>query len=284
MRTVFLNGEYIPENEAKISIFDRGFLFSDGVYEVTTVVDGKLIGFDGHVARLQRSLDELQIKHFVEKDDMLTIHHELISRNNITEGLIYLQITRGNPGDRDFMFPPEDTPVTMVLFTQKKQVVGTATETNGLKIISVEDLRWGRRDIKTVQLLYPSLAKMEAKSRGADDAWLVENGFVTEGTSNNAYIVKDGKIITRDLSNDILHGITRKSILACARLLQMEVEERPFTMKEAYEADEAFATSASGFTNPIVEIDGHKIGTGKPGPVGDKLRALYLEENMKSAR
>ncbi len=283
MRTVYLNGDYLPEDEAKVSIFDRGFLFADAVYEVTTVVDGKLIGFDGHVERLQRSLDELQVKHNVDKAELLSIHHQLISRNSINEGMIYLQITRGNPKDRDFEFPPADTPVTIVLFTQEKQVVGTEIETKGLKVISVEDLRWGRRDIKTVQLLYPSLAKMEAKSRGADDAWLVEDGFVTEGTSNNAYIVMNGKIITRNLSNDILHGITRKSILACARLLQMEVEERPFSVEEAYGADEAFATSASGFTNPIVEIDGKKIGTGKPGPVGDKLRALYLSENLKTA-
>ncbi len=283
MRTVYLNGDYVPENEARISIFDRGFLFADGVYEVTTVVDGKLIGFDGHIERLQRSLKELDYTYKVEREKFLTIHRELVSRNSLDQGMIYLQITRGNPDDRDFEFPPIDTPVTIVLFTQKKQVVGTATEVKGLSVISIDDLRWGRRDIKTVQLLYPSLAKMEAKTRGADDAWLMQDGFVTEGTSNNAYIVKDGKIITRDLSKDILHGITRKSVLACARLLQMEVEERPFTIEEAYTADEAFSTSASGFTNPVVTIDGNKIGSGTPGPVGDKLRALYLEENMKAA-
>ena len=283
MRTVYLNGNYVPENEAQISIFDRGFLFADGVYEVTTVIDGKLIGFDGHIERLQRSLNELGFEHKVDREELLTIHRELVSRNALNQGMIYLQITRGNPGDRDFAFPPADTPVTMVLFTQDKQVVDTPIEKTGLKVVSVDDLRWGRRDIKTVQLLYPSLAKMEAKARGADDAWLVQEGFVTEGTSNNAYIVKDGKIITRNLSNDILHGITRKSVLACAELLQMEVEERPFTLDEAYAADEAFATSASGFTNPIVEIDGHTVGNGKPGPVGDRLRELYIEENLKAA-
>lgn len=283
MRTVYLNGDYVPENEAHISVFDRGFLFADGVYEVTTVVDGKLIGFDGHIARLQRSLDELNYGYKVDREDMLAIHRELVKLNNIDQGMIYLQVTRGNPGDRDFAFPPADTPVTMVLFTQAKKVVGTGIETTGLKVVSVEDLRWGRRDIKTVQLLYPSLAKMEAKARGADDAWLVQDGHVTEGTSNNAYIVKDGKIITRELSNDILHGITRKSVLECARLLQMEVVERPFTMDEAYAADEAFVTSASGFTNPVVELDGKPVGTGKPGPVAGKLRGVYLEENLKAA-
>ncbi|MEM9732418.1 MAG: D-amino-acid transaminase [Pseudomonadota bacterium] len=283
MRTVYLNGQYVPENEANVSIFDRGFLFADGVYEVTTVVDGKLIGFDGHIERLQRSLNELRIPFTVDREEMLTIHRELVAKNGIEQGMIYLQITRGNPGDRDFAFPADDTPVTIVLFTQEKRVTGTAIEENGLKVISIEDLRWGRRDIKTVQLLYPSLAKMEAKRAGADDAWMVQDGHVTEGTSNNAYIVKDGVIITRHLSNDILHGITRKSVLACAELLQMQVEERPFTIAEAKDADEAFATSASGFTNPVVEIDGVKVGSGKPGPVAERLRTLYIEENMKAA-
>lgn len=282
-RTVYVNGDYLPEDEAKVSIFDRGFLFADGVYEVTTVLGGKLIGFEGHIARLQRSLDELKIPIKVDRDELLEIHRELVNRNNIDQGLIYLQITRGNPGDRDFAFPPEDTQPTIVLFTQHKQVADTAAEKNGLSVVSIEDLRWGRRDIKTVQLLFPSLAKMEAKDRGADDAWLYQDGFVTEGTSNNAYIVKDGTIITRNLSNDILHGITRKSVLECAKLLQMKIEERPFTLEEAYAADEAFATSASGFTNPIVTIDGKQVGTGKPGPVADKLRALYVEENLKTA-
>lgn len=283
MRTVYVNGEFVPENQAHISIFDRGFLFADGVYEVTTVVDGKLIGFEGHIQRLQRSLNELGYKHTVDRDELLAIHRELIERNQIGQGLIYLQITRGNPGDRDFAFPPEDTPITMILFTQQKQVIGTDTETAGLKIVSLDDLRWGRRDIKTIQLLYPSLAKMEAMARGADDAWLVMDGLVTEGTSNNTYIVRQGKIITRDLSNDILSGVTRKSILDCARLLQMEVEERPFTLEEAYGAEEAFSTSASGFTNPVIEIDGKTIGTGRPGPVSDKLRQIYIEENRKTA-
>lgn len=283
MRTVYLNGEYLPENEAKVSIFDRGFLFADGVYEVTTIVDGKIIGFEGHIARLQNSITELGMNIKVDRDELLEIHRELVKLNNIDQGMIYLQYTRGNPGDRDFVFPPEDTPPTLVLFTQEKQIIGTSVEENGLKVISMEDLRWGRRDIKTVQLLFPSLAKMEAKSRGADDAWLVQDGEVTEGTSNNAYIVKDGTIITRQLSTDILHGITRKSILQCADLLQMKVEERPFTIEEAQGADEAFATSASGFTNPVVEIDGKPVGGGKPGPVCAQLREAYIIENKKQA-
>ena len=282
-RTVYVNGEYKPEHEATVSVFDRGFLFADAVYEVTTVVDGKLIGFEGHMERLQRSLDELSIPHQADREALLAMHRELVARNGIDQGMIYLQISRGNPGDRDFAFPAEDTPVTIVAFTQKKQVVGTAVEEKGLKVVSMDDLRWGRRDIKTVQLLYPSLAKMEAKRRGADDAWMIQDGHVTEGTSNNAYIVKDGTIVTRDLSNDILHGITRKAVLEAARSLQMKVEERPFTLEEARAADEAFATSASGFANPVVEIDGHTIGDGKPGPVVARLREAYIEAQTKVA-
>ena len=283
MRTVYLNGEYIPEHEANVSIFDRGFLFADGVYEVTTVVDGKLIGFDGHIERLQRSLNELQMNHKVDREEMLQIHRELVTRNNIDQGMIYLQITRGNPGDRDFAFPPADTPITIVMFTQEKQVVGTSVETKGLKVVSVDDLRWGRRDIKTVQLLYPSMGKMMAKKAGCDDAWMIQDGFVTEGTSNNAYIVKGNKIITRQLSNDILHGITRAAVLRFAREAQMDVEERSFTIDEAREADEAFITSASAFVMPVVEIDGVSLGDGTPGSVAKRMREIYLDESLKKA-
>lgn len=283
MRIVYLNGAYVPENEANITIFDRGFLFADGVYEVTAVVSGKLLGFTEHMERLQRSLDELLFGHKICRNQLLTIHRELIRRNKLDQGIIYSQITRGSTNDRDFLFPPADTPVTMVMFSQEKKIVNTASETKGWKVVTVDDLRWGRRDIKTTQLLYPSLAKMQARARGADDAWLVQNGFVTEGASSNAYIVKDGKIITRNLSRDILHGITRKSVLACGKVLKMNIEERPFTIEEAWQADEAFSTSASSFITPVVEIDGKVIGSGKPGPVGDKLRAIYLEESLKAA-
>lgn len=284
MRTVYVNGTYLPENEATISIFDRGFLMADGVYEVTSVLDGKLIDFDGHAVRLERSLNELDMPHPISKDDLLEVHRELVRVNEITEGLVYLQITRGAPGDRDFAFPPEDTPATIVLFTQNKpNLAANPQAETGIKVISIEDIRWGRRDIKTVQLLYPSMGKMMAKKAGADDAWMVEDGFVTEGTSNNAYIVKNGKIITRQLSNDILHGITRAAVLRFAQEAQMEVEERSFTIEEAREADEAFFTSASAFVMPVVEIDGASLGTGKPGPVATRLREIYLDESRKKA-
>ncbi|RYH03931.1 D-amino-acid transaminase [Salipiger sp. IMCC34102] len=284
MRTVYVNGSYLPETEATVSIFDRGFLMSDGVYEVTSVLDGKLIDFDGHAVRLQRSLDELQMKHPSSKDDLLEVHRELIRRNEITDGMIYLQVTRGNPGDRDFAFPPEETAPTVVLFTQSKPgMADSPMAQTGMKIISIEDQRWGRRDIKTVQLLYPSMGKMMAKAAGADDAWMVEDGHVTEGTSNNAYIVKGNTIVTRHLGHEILHGITRAAVLRFAREAQMKVEERSFTIAEAQEADEAFITSASTFVMPVVEIDGEAVGEGTPGPVAKRLREIYIDESRKAA-
>lgn len=284
MRTVYVNGDYLPENDAKISIFDRGFLMADGVYEVTSVLDGKLIDFDGHAVRLERSLNELEMRAPVKKDELLAIHRELVKVNEIEDGLVYLQITRGSDGDRDFVFPDADTVPTLVLFTQRKSKPDDSPAAlKGIKVISIEDVRWGRRDIKTIQLLYPSMGKMMAKKVGADDAWMTEDGYVTEGTSNNAYIVKGNKIITRGLSNDILHGITRAAVLRFAREAQMDVEERNFTIDEAKEADEAFITSATMFVTPVVELDGVTLGDGTPGRVAPRLREIYLEESRKAA-
>jgi D-alanine transaminase len=283
-RIVYVNGSYVPEEEAQISVFDRGFLFADGVYEVTSVLDGKLIDFAGHAARLERSMGELDMVAPVTMDELLDIHREMMVRNDLTEGLIYLQVTRGSDGDRDFVFPdPDKVPSSLVLFTQAKSVAESTAAQVGIKVISIDDIRWGRRDIKTVQLLYPSMGKMMAKAAGKDDAWMVEEGAVTEGTSNNAYIVKDGKIITRHLSNDILHGITRRAVLAFAREAQMQVEERSFTIEEAQSADEAFVTSASAFVMPVVEIDDATLGDGTPGPVARRLREIYLDESRRAA-
>ena len=281
-RTVYVNGDYVAEDEAKVSVFDRGFLFADGVYEVTSVIGGKILEFEGHSARLQRSLSELEMDCPVSMEELLEIHRELVRLNEIDEGLVYLQVTRG-AADRDFAYPKDAEP-TLVLFTQAKPglVEGAAAKV-GMKVVSVEDMRWGRRDIKTVQLLYPSMAKMAAKKAGADDAWLVEDGMVTEGSSNNAYIVKGGKIITRELSNDILHGITRAAVLRFAREAQMVVEERAFSIEEAQGADEGFITSASTFVMPVVNVDGVDLGDGTPGPVARRLREIYLEETLKTA-
>ena len=282
-RTVYVNGEYLPEEEAKISVFDRGFLFADAVYEVTSVLGGKLIDFDGHAKRLERSLGELDMPMPMTRDALLEIHRRLARDNGIEDGLIYLQVTRG-AADRDFAYPARDTPQGVVLFTQSKPGLADAPQARtGIKVVTVPDERWGRRDIKTVQLLYPSMGKMAAKARGADDAWMVEDGAVTEGTSNNAYIVKDGVIVTRHLGTEILHGITRAAVLRFAREAQMKVEERSFTIQEAQAADEAFITSASMFVMPVVEIDGEAVGNSTPGPVAARLREIYLEESRKAA-
>ncbi len=282
-RTVFVNGDFVPEEEAKVSIFDRGFLMADAVYEVTTVLEGKLIAFEGHMVRLERSLNELGMDKPEWMDDLLSIHKKLVEENNLENGMIYLQVSRG-VADRDFTYPAAGTPTSLVLFTQAKNPLDNPMYETGARVITVPDQRWGRRDIKTTQLLYPSMAKMMAKAAGVDDAWMEEDGFINEGTSNNTWIVtKDGKLVTRHLSTSILHGITRKAVLRCAELLQMEVEERPYTKEEAANASEAFFTSASAFCCPVVEIDGHTIGTGKPGNVVSQLRDIYLEESMKEA-
>jgi len=283
-RTVYVNGNYVPETEAQVSVFDRAFLMADGVYEVTSVLDGKLVDFEGHAKRLERSLSELEMACPVTMDELLQIHRDLVEKNDLRTGGIYLQITRGAPADRDFVWPdPAETPSGIVLFTFAKDLVNMPAAKTGIKVISIEDIRWGRRDIKTVQLLYPSMGKMMAKKAGCDDAWMVEDGYVTEGTSNNAYFVKGNKIVTRGLSNDILHGITRAAVLRFAAEAQFEVEERLFTIEEAQQADEAFITSATTFVQPVVEIDGAQIGDGVPGRVATRLREIYIDESRKAA-
>ena len=281
-RIVFVNGHYLPEHEAKVSIFDRGFMFGDGIYEVTTVLDGKLVDFPGHCARLGRSLRELGMKPPCTDEALLEINRELVKRNAIVEGLVYLQVTRGAE-DRDFAWSEQLVP-TLVAFTQVKNLAASPLAARGSRVITVPDLRWQRRDIKTVQLLYPSLAKMQAKAAGKDDAWMVEDGFVTEGTSNNAFIVTaDGTLITRQLSTALLHGITRAAVLRHAAEAGFKVEERPFSVAEAQAANEAFVTAATSFVTPVVEIDGRAIGTGTPGPVATRLREIYIEESRRSA-
>ena len=275
-RTVYVNGEFLPESEGKISIFDRGFLFADGVYEVTAVVNGKLVDYDPHMQRLERSLSELRIAWPCTKDALKAMHLEIAKRNGLTEGIIYMQITRGT-ADRTFNFPKEAKP-TLIAFTQVMKLVDNPNAVKGVAVVTIADLRWARRDIKTVMLLAPVLGKQEAYEKGAQEAWMVEDGFITEGTSSNAYIVKDGKVITRGLSNAILAGCTRRSLFQLAQEQGIVIEERAFTVDEAYAADEAFLTSASQFVMPITEIDGHRIGGGQPGPVVRKLRELFLQE------
>ncbi|UWU17442.1 D-amino-acid transaminase (plasmid) [Rhizobium sullae] len=281
-RIVYLNGTWLPEADAKVSVFDRGFLFADAIYEVTAVIGGKLIDYHGHSARLQRSLSELGIPCPLSEPSLLDAHREIVHRNGLDEGLIYLQISRG-AADRDFAYPAKAEP-TLVLFTQAKPILNNPRSETGISIATVPDWRWERRDIKTVQLLYPSMAKMEAMRRGADDAWLVEDGLVTEGSAATAHIVKaDGTLVTRGLSNALLHGITRASIIDLARGAGMAVEERAFSVEEAQAAAEAFITSATNFSTSVIKIDEVIIGDGTPGPVSRRLRALYTESRLASA-
>ena len=283
MRTVYVNGAYVPENEAKVSVFDRGFLFADAIYEVASVIDGKLLDFAAHMKRLRRSADELGMRVDVSDDELLEIHRQLVARNNVDQGMVYLQMTRG-AADREFTFNTDELTPTLVLFTQSQHLIDTPRSRNGMKIVSIEDQRWGRCDIKTTQLLFSSLAKMEAKKRGADDAWLVRDGTVMEGTSNNAFIItRDGAIVTRPLSNSILPGITRATLIAYSEATGTKIEERSFTIEEARNAAEAFITSASVFVGPVVSIDGVELSGGKPGPKTLDLRRMYLDEGRKRA-
>lgn len=282
-RTVYLDGAWLPEEEAKVSVFDRGFLMADAIYEVTCVLDGKLVEYPGHAARLQRSARELGIAVPLNDEELLAVHREIVARNGLDQGMIYLQLTRG-VADRDFAYPPADTAPTLVLFTQAKNVLENRAAETGISVALLPDLRWGRRDIKTIQLLYPSMAKMEAKARGADDAWLFEDGHVTEATAASAHIVThDDVLITRDLSHALLPGITRASVLELAGKHGIRVEERAFTPEEAKGAREAFITSATNFVVPVTRIDGAAIGTGAPGELSRELRRFYVESRRASA-
>ncbi len=282
-RIVYLNGEYLPESEAQISVFDRGFLFADAVYEVTAVLDGKLIDYEGHLARLERSSKELGIKMPVTGEQLMDIQRELIKKNDLVEGGIYLQLTRGAEGDRDFSYSEEIEP-TLVLFTQSRNLINSPKTKTGMKVISFADIRWRRRDIKTTSLLPACLAKHAAHAAGAEDVWLIEDGYVTEGGSSNAYIVtQDGVLVTRPLSNDILHGITRASLMKLVKELDLKIEERFFTIDEAYQAKEAFISSATTFVWPVVAIDDKPIGDGKPGEIALKLREIYIKTALELA-
>lgn len=282
-RIVYVNGIYCRESEAKISIFDRGNLFADAVYEVTCVIGGKLVDFHNHMARLKRSLAELDMRAPIGEAEILAAHRRIVDINKVEEGLIYMQISRG-ANDRDFNFAGQETVPTIIMFNQSRPVLENPYSRRGISVISMPDIRWGRRDIKTVQLLYSSIAKTEAGRAGADDAWLVQDGYVTEASSANAYIVtSEGKIVTRGLSSDVLHGITRASVLRFARESGYVLEERSFTLDEAKAAKEAFITSATSFVIAVVRIDETTIGDGKVGPVSTRLREIYIERAVGAA-
>ena len=274
-RIVFLNGSFLPIEQAKVPFMDRGFMFGDGVYEGIGMLDGRLIDNDAHLERLDRSLAEIRIPNPYTKAEWTTFQEELARRNGMTEGFIYFQVTRG-VAERDFFFP-EDAKPTVAMFTQAKAIADAPAARTGIAVVTMPDLRWQRRDIKSINLLAQVLAKQAAKEAGAQEAWLVEDGFVTEGGSSSAFIVtKEGSIVVRPLSNAILPGITRKSLLRLSKEDGIALEERRFTVEEAYDAAEAFLTSASNFVLPIVSIDGRPVADGKPGPITKRLRELYL--------
>jgi len=280
-RTAYVNGHMVPLETAKISAQDRGFMFGDGIYEVTAVAGGKLIDYQNHAARLARSLAAIDLACPVSDIELLQIHRELVTANHLNEGLIYLQITRG-AADRDFGFPANAQP-TLVMFTQAKNVLDNPAAKVGIKVISTPDLRWKRCDIKSVSLLAQVLAKQEAVKAGAQEAWMVADGFITEGSASTAYIIKSGEIITTPKTSAILPGVTRQALLHLVANTGLKLTERPFTLAEAYSADEAFITAATNFVMPVVSIDSHTIGTGTPGPQALKLRAIYIEFALKTA-
>ena len=280
-RIVYVNGVYVPEGEAKVSVFDRAFLFGDAVYEVTAVLDGRLVDFDAHLARLDRSLREIALNPPMEHEGLREVHEELIRENKVDEGIVYLEISRG-AADRDFLYPEAAQP-TVVAFTQVRALLDNPYVATGVKVITIPDIRWKRRDIKSTAMLGQAMGKQAAKLKGAYEAWMVEDGHVTEGTSSSAFILDaEGVLRTQPLGPHILPGVTRRAVLRLAGQETLRAEERPFTVEEAYQAREAFLTAASAFVLPVVEIDGRKIGDGKPGPITRAFRRLYIDEARKS--
>ena len=274
-RIAFVNGVYTTLAEAKISIMDRGFLFADGVYEVSAVLGGRLVDNDAHLARLQRSLSALQIPNPLSDADWIGIEQELVARNHLIEGVVYIEVTRG-VAEREFVYPRDLKP-TVVVFTQEKTIVASPLVARGTKIVTAPDLRWARRDIKSVSLLAQVLAKQAAAEAGAAEVWMVEDSFVTEGGSSTAFFIgHDRRIVTRPLSAAILSGITRRAVMRLAASEQLVVEERAFTVAEAKAAAEVFYTSASNFVVPVVSIDGEPIGNGEPGPLTRQLSDIYV--------
>jgi D-alanine transaminase len=277
-RIAYVNGSFMPLAEAKVSVLDRGFLFADGIYEVAAVLDGKLIDNASHLARLARSVGEIALALPETLDRIQEIQRELIVRNNLVSGMVYLQVTRGADIGRDFAFPKGDVKPTLIMFTSAKDIINAPSAKTGIAVITVPDVRWARRDIKSVALLAQVLAKQAAAAAGAGEAWMIEDGMVTEGGSSSAFILtQDDVLVTRQNGSEILPGCTRKAIVALAEERQLRVEERPFSVAEALAAKEAFITSASLFVQAVVSVDGRPIANGKPGPMTERLREIYVD-------
>jgi len=274
MRTVWLNGEFLPETEAKVPIFDRALLFGQGVYEVTPVIDGHFCNWPHHAARLARSMATARI---ADDTDWPLVIAELIARNGLNEGRVYLQVTGGVPADRDFLSPLEAVTATRFAFTQVAPLVDIPAARTGLKVMLHPDGRWALRSAKTTQLLYAVLAKEAAREQGYDDAWLVEDGVVTEATSANAHIIDArGVLVSHPVDHGVLPGVTRICTLQIAREMGLAVEERPFTPQELFAAREAFVSAAGSLVLPVTEVDGKPIGNGGPGTVTTELRQRYI--------
>jgi len=273
MPSCWLNGSFVDESNAHVSIFDRGLLFGDGGYEVAAVYNGRMLDADLHLARLERSLTAIGMPMTMSVGEWTTVMQTLATNNAVREGLVYLQVTRG-VAERDFPFPATVVP-TMFSYARPKSL-SADPNANGVRLHAVPDIRWARRDIKSTALLAQVLAKQAARVAGAFEAIMHEAGVVTEGGSSNVWIVKDGTMITRPVSHDILAGITRDVTRELAQELKLPIIDRAFTIEEAFAADECFMTSATSFLLPVTQIDEHVIADGAPGPIALQLRAAYL--------
>lgn len=277
-RIAYVNGRYLPHRYATVQIDDRGYQFADGVYEVCVVRDGRVIDEGRHLRRLARSLGELRIRWPVDNSALAIIMREVIQRNRVINGVVYVQVTRG-VGPRNHAFPPDTVRPSLVVTARTVDPMdGDKTAAEGISVITTPDNRWERVDIKTISLLPNVLAKQKAKDAGAAEAWFVdEKGFVTEGASSNAWIVTaDAVLVTRGADSGILRGVTRDVVLELLKREGGRFEERAFTVTEAMAAREAFVTSAGNLVMPVVRIDGHEINSGTPGPLSQKIRALFL--------
>ncbi|MCP4877732.1 MAG: D-amino-acid transaminase [Gammaproteobacteria bacterium] len=275
-RIVFLNGEYLPEHEAKISIFDRAVNFGDAIYEVAGVLDGKLVDFEHHMQRYLNSLEQLSIKSPLSQQQILHAFRKLVELNQLDEGLVYMQVTRG-VAERDFVWSGDIKP-NVFMFTQVKDAIENNAAETGITLASTVDIRWARRDIKSVNLLAQVLAKKAAHDAGAYEALMIDaEGFVTECGSTSFFMVRDDQVLTRPLSNDILPGVTRRAVLGLCDAHGLRLLERKFTLDDALGADEAFISGASSYVLPVVKIDDQKINAGNPGEYYRRLREIYIE-------
>jgi len=281
-RTVFINGRYCIPEDATVSIFDRGLLFGDAIYEVVPVIDSRLVDFDVHLQRLDRSLREMKMTPSMSHHEILAMMRELVTRNSIDEGLVYMQITRGSDGDRDFL-PSDNMSPTIFAFTQHTTDELRDEYLTGIKIRSAPDIRWARRDIKTVNLMGSVLSKWDARNGGGAEVLMHQDGYVTECGATSFYIVKANVVITRPLSNDILPGCTRRALLDLIATKDITLEERLFTLDEVYAADETFITGSSAYVCPVLQVDETVIGDGTPGPVTKQLFDLYMMHSRRDA-